>query len=123
MSDVSSVVVNVSPEPAPSSLPVEGVMPEPAMRIRGIVRTATLREDPAGGDRIELVLRVQGVGPGQPRALVVPYELLLADPDLDPDAVAGKGFEAEADELEPGRWVVGEIAFATGHVLRMPDET
>ena len=68
------------------------------MRIRGIVRTATLEEDPAGGDRIELVLRVQGVGPGQPRTLVVPYELLLADPDLDPDAVAGKGFEAEADE-------------------------
>jgi hypothetical protein len=98
-------------------------MPEPAMRIRGIVRTATLQEDPAGGDRIELLLRVQGVGPGQPRTLVVPYELLLADPDLDPEAVAGKGFEAEADELEPGRWVVGEIAFATGHVLRQDDST
>jgi hypothetical protein len=91
------------------------------MRIRGIVQTATLQEDPAGGDRIELVLRVQGVGPGQPRTLVVPYELLLADPDLDPDAVAGKGFEAEADEAEPRRWVVGEIAFATGHVLRQDD--
>ncbi len=53
------------------------------MRIRGIVRTATLEENPPGSDRIEMVLRVQGVGPGQPRTLVVPYELLLADPELD----------------------------------------
>jgi hypothetical protein len=92
------------------------------MRIRGIVRTATLEENPPGSDRIELVLRVQGVGPGQPRTFVVPYELLLADPDLDPDAVQGKRFDAEVDEAEPGRWVVGEIAFASGQFLRKPDE-
>jgi hypothetical protein len=91
------------------------------MRIRGIVRTATLEENPPGSDRIEMVLRVQGVGPGQPRPLVVPYELLLADPELDADAVQGKGFEAEVDEADPGRWLVGEIAFATGSVLRPPD--
>ena len=103
-------------------MPVEWVMPEPAMRIRGIVRTATLEENPPGSDRIELILRVQGVGPGQPRTLVVPYELLLADPELDPDAVPGKRFEAEVDEAEPGRWVVGEIAFASGQFLRKPDE-
>jgi hypothetical protein len=92
------------------------------MRIRGIVRTATLEENPPGGDRIEMVLRVQGVGAGQPRTLVIPYELLLADPDLDAEAVQGKGFEAEADEAEPGRWLVGEISLATGQVLRKPEE-
>jgi hypothetical protein len=92
------------------------------MRIRGIVRTATLEENPPGSDRIEMVLRVQGVGPNQPRTFVVPYELLLADPELDPDAVQGKRFEAEVDETEPGRWVVGEVAFASGQFLRKPDE-
>jgi hypothetical protein len=93
------------------------------MRIRGIVRTATLEEDPPGSDRIHMVLRVQGVAPGQPRTLVVPYDLLLADPDLDPEAVPGKRFEAEVDEVEPGRWVVVEIAFATGQFLRPPEES
>ena len=39
------------------------------MRIRGIVRTATLAENPPGTDQIELILHVQGVGPGQPRIL------------------------------------------------------
>jgi hypothetical protein len=96
-------------------------MPEPVMRIRGIVRTATLEEDTAGSDRIEMVLRVQGVGPNQPRTIIVPYELLLADPDLDPDAIHGNGFEAEVDEAGPGRWVVSEIAFATGDVLLKPE--
>jgi hypothetical protein len=91
------------------------------MRIRGIVRTATLEENPPGSDRIEMTLRVQGVGPGQPRTLVVPYDLLLADAELDAEVVAGKGFEAEVEEAAPGRWVVGEIAFATGTVLRKPE--
>jgi len=93
------------------------------MHIRGIVRTATLEENPPGSDRVEMVLRVQGVGPGQPRTLIVPYELLLADSDLDADAVQGKGFEAEADETDPGRWVVGEISFATGRVLRESEDS
>jgi hypothetical protein len=93
------------------------------MRIRGIVRTATLEENPQGSERIEMVLRVQGVGPGQPRTLVIPYELLLADPELDADAVQGKRFEAEADEADPGRWLVVEIAFATGTILRKPEES
>jgi hypothetical protein len=68
-----------------------------------------------------MLLRVQGVGPGQPRTLVVPYELLLADPEIDADAVQGKGFEAEVDEADPGRWLVAEITFATGSVLRRPE--
>ena len=38
----------------------------------------------------------------------------------DPDQIAGKGFEADAEE-EGGRWVVSSIALATGRVLRRPD--
>ena len=72
------------------------------MRIKGIVRTGTLEENPPGSDRIEMTLKVQGVGAGQPRTLVVPYDLLLGDNSLDPDEVAGKGFEADA-EPETGR--------------------
>jgi hypothetical protein len=91
------------------------------MRIRGIVRTVELVENPPGSDRIEMTLRVQGVAPDQPRTFVVPYELLLSDPDLDPDVIQGKRFEAEVDD-ESGRWIVGEIAFASGQFLRRPDE-
>ena len=65
------------------------------MQIRGIVRTATLEENPPGSDQIEMVLRVQGVGPSQPRLLVVPYPLLIGDESLDPDLVQGKGFQAD----------------------------
>ena len=92
------------------------------MRIRGIVRTATLQENPPGTDQIEMLIRVQGVRPEQPRLLVVPYGLLLGDETLDPEQVQGKGFEAEVSEDSAGRWIVTEIAFATGRVLRAPDK-
>jgi hypothetical protein len=91
------------------------------MRIRGIVRTAALEENPPASDRIEMVLRVQGVKPDQPRLLVVPYEVLLRDESLDPDLVQGKGFEADVAEDSSGRWVVTEISFAHGRVLRGPE--
>jgi hypothetical protein len=91
------------------------------MRIKGIVRTGTLEENPPGSDRIEMTLKVQGVGPGQPRTLIVPYELLLGDETLDPDQSAGKGFEAEAEDTD-GRWIVSWIALATGRVLRREEE-
>ena len=55
------------------------------MQIRGIVQRAELVENPPGSDRIEMVLWGQGVGPNKPRSIVVPYELLLQDPSLDPD--------------------------------------
>lgn len=87
------------------------------MRIHGLVQPAELTENPVGSDRIELVLRVQGVGPGHPRVLVVPFDLLLADAGLDPDAVTGRGFEAEVDQDEDGRWLVRQVAF-TARVLR-----
>jgi hypothetical protein len=92
------------------------------MRIHGIVRIATLEENPPGSDRIEMRIRVQGVRPDQPRLLVVPYELLLGDEALEPEQVQGKGFEAEVSEDESSRWVVSEIAFATGRVLRPPED-
>jgi hypothetical protein len=92
------------------------------MRIRGIVRVATLAENPPGSDRVEMQIKVQGVRPDQPRLLVVPYELLLSDEALEPEQVQGKGFEAEVIEDSIGRWVVAEIAFATGRVLRAPEE-
>ena len=44
------------------------------MRIKGIVRNWDARREPAGSDRIEMTLKVQGVGAGQPRTLVVPYD-------------------------------------------------
>jgi hypothetical protein len=106
----------------PSNAPVLRIMPGIAMQIRGIARTAMLEENPPGSDRIEMVLRVQGVGPDQPRLLVVPYELLLGESTLDPDLVQGKGFQAEVAEDGAGRWVVSEIAFASGRVLRAPEE-
>jgi hypothetical protein len=92
------------------------------MRIRGIVRTATLEEHPPGSDQITMLIRVQGVRPEQPRLLVIPYELLLADPELGPDEIQGKGFEAEVNEDQAGQWIVAEIALASGRVLRPPEE-
>jgi hypothetical protein len=92
------------------------------MRIRGIIRVAALQENPLGTDQIEMLIRVQGVRPEQPRLLVVPYEMLLGDEMLEPEQVQGKGFEAEVNEDPDGRWLVAEIVFATGRVLRAPDQ-
>jgi hypothetical protein len=88
------------------------------MQIRGIVMRAELVENPPGSDRIELVLWGQGVGPDKPRSIVVPYELLLQDPSLDAEQIRGHGFQAVISQDEEGRWVVDEISFATGNVLR-----
>ena len=92
------------------------------MRIRGIVRVATLQENPPGSDQIEMLIRAQGGRPEQPRLLVIPYDLLLGDETLEPEHVQGKGFEAEIHEDPGARWVVAEIVFATGRVLRPPEE-
>jgi hypothetical protein len=91
------------------------------MRLRGIIRNATLVEVEPAGDAIEMELEVQGVGPGQPRRLVIPYALLLHETDLDPDAMKGHGFEAEVESESPRRWVVRSIALASGRVLRPED--
>ena len=88
------------------------------MHLRGIVQTAALEERAAGSDEVDLVLKVQGVGPGQPRKIVVPFELLLQDEGLEPEAVEGHGFEAEVEEESPKRWVVRVVSFANRRVLR-----
>jgi hypothetical protein len=93
-----------------------------AMILRGIVQSATLEENPPGSETIEMVLQVQGVGPGQPRRIVVPFSLLLADPGLEPETVAGHGFEAEVENAGGSRWVVRQIGFAARRVLRDEEE-
>ncbi len=92
------------------------------MRIHGIVQQAELEENPPGSDRIEMILWAQGVGPDKPRSIVVPFELLLQDPSLEPDQVRGHGFQARIEQDEEGRWIVEEIGFATGRVLRPADD-
>jgi hypothetical protein len=90
------------------------------MVLHGIVQTATLAETPPESGNLEIILKVQGVGPGQPRTLVIPYSLLLADPSLDPELMQGRAFEAEVEEDQSRHWVVARIAFAS-RVLRPPE--
>jgi hypothetical protein len=90
------------------------------MHIRGIIQSAALEEHPPDSGTIEMVLRVQGVGPSQPRTLVIPYARLLQDESLDPDAIARRGFEAEIEPDEGGRWIIETIAFAS-RILRPPN--
>ena len=90
------------------------------MVLHGIIQTATLAETPPESGNLEIILKVQGVGPRQPRTLVIPYNLLLADESLDPELMQGRGFEAEVEEDESRRWLVARIAFAS-RVLRPPD--
>ena len=88
------------------------------MLIRGVIQAAELRE--VDEERVEMDVRVQGVGPGQPRRLVVPFALLLADPTLDSEAIVGHGFEAVVEREETLRWVAVEFRVAARRVLR-PD--
>jgi hypothetical protein len=90
------------------------------MVLHGIIQTATLAETPPESGNLEIVLKVQGVGPGQPRSLVIPYSLLLADESLDPELMQGRAFEAEVEEDESRHWRVARIAFAS-RVLRPPE--
>lgn len=80
--------------------------------------SATLEEDPSDPDRVEMVIVAQGVGPGQPRRVVVPMEILVSNPDIEPETVAGHSFEAEVHELAPKRWVAESVGFAARRVLR-----
>ena len=88
------------------------------MQIHGIVQAVTLCENPPNSDRIELVIQAQGVGPIKPRQMVVPFEFLVQNTSLDPDAIQGHGFEADIQQDETGRWIVVEIGFAKRDVLR-----
>jgi len=88
------------------------------MHIHGIVMSATLEEAPAGGGAIDMVLRVQGVGAGQPRRIAIPYAWLLRDDTLEPEGIQGHAFQAEVEQEEGGRWIVTSITFAGNRVLR-----
>jgi hypothetical protein len=90
------------------------------MHLRGLIQSAVLEESPPESGNIEMVVRVQGVGPSQPRRLIVPYGLLLQDETLEPDAVVGRAFDAEIEQDDQERWVVSTIAFAS-RVLRRPE--
>ncbi len=88
------------------------------MHIHGIVMAATLEEDPADPERVEMQIVAQGVGPGHPRRIVVPMELLVANPEIEPELIAGHSFEAEVHEVGAKRWVAESIGFAARRVLR-----
>lgn len=87
------------------------------MVLKGFIREAELQEHPIGSESIEMILKVQGVGPGQPRALVVPLALLLQRPELEPDEIKGRSFAAEVEPDAEGRWVVLDLTLA-GRGLR-----
>lgn len=80
------------------------------MKLHGVIRTAELRE--SRPDEVEMEVRVQGVAADQPRLLVLPFSLLINDPTLDADTVAGCGFEADVEQDADGRWIVAQIALA-----------
>lgn len=90
------------------------------MHLHGIIRTATLEETPPDSGNLEIILKVQGVGAGQPRTILIPYAMLIQDESLDPDVLQGRAFEAEVDQDTGSRWVVSRISFAS-RVLRPPE--
>ncbi len=90
------------------------------MLIRGIIQSAELAEDPPDSGRIEMIIRVQGVGRDQPRRLVIPLEVLLDQPSLDPDSMHGRSFEADVEQDPTQRWVVRRIHVAIKDILDRP---
>lgn len=88
------------------------------MQMRGIVMSATLDENPPDSGVVEMNIRVQGVGPGQPRRIVLPFSILIQDESLEPESIQGRGFLAEVTEGSDKRWHVVQIVFAQGRVLR-----
>ena len=45
-------------------------------------------------------------------------DLLIAQPEIDPETIAGHAFDAEVRQEGPKRWVVESISFAARRVLR-----
>jgi hypothetical protein len=87
------------------------------MQLRGIIQSAVLQEVPPESGNLEIVMRIQGVGPGQPRLIVIPFAILVEDESLDPEAIAGRAFDAEVAPGPDARWLVTRISFAS-QVLR-----
>ena len=91
------------------------------MTLRGFIRSAELLQDPHDENRVHLTASVQGVGPGQPRRILIPFEILLTLDDLDPDTVGGRAFRAEVETVENGTGIVTAIEVGPGRVLRDPE--
>ena len=90
------------------------------MHLHGIIQAATLEENPPESGNLEITIKVQGVGPGQPRKIIIPYALLIQDETLEPETIQGHAFDAEVDQDPGGRWLVTLISFAS-RVLRAPE--
>jgi hypothetical protein len=108
------------PKIEPTDLPRSSDEAAIPMHLHGIVQTANLEEIPPASGNLEIHLRVQGVGPGQPRKVIIPYAILLRDETLDPESIQGHAFDAEVEQDPAARWIISEIRFAS-RVLRTPD--
>ena len=87
------------------------------MILHGFIMSAVLAEESPKSDRVEVTLRIQGVGPGQPRRIVVPFDCLVANPEFDAEDVVGRNFEAQVEQAGATRWEVARIT-VSGRVLR-----
>lgn len=92
------------------------------MTIKGFIQSAELVQDPADEDRVMMVARVQGVGAGQPRKILIPFEILVAQDDLEPETMAGRAFNAVYEQIDQAAAIVTAIEVGPGRVLRRPGE-
>ncbi|MCY2934099.1 MAG: hypothetical protein NT172_08040 [Planctomycetota bacterium] len=90
------------------------------MTLKGFIQSAELVEDSSGPDRVMMIVRVQGVGPGQPRKILVPFEILVEQDELDAETMAGRAFRAECTGVENAMGLVNAIEVGPARVLRNP---
>ena len=91
------------------------------MTLKGFIQSAELVEDTSGPDRVMMIARVQGVGPGQPRKILIPFEILIIQDELDVEQMAGRAFRAECSGVENAFGLVIAIEVGPARVLRNAD--
>lgn len=91
------------------------------MTLKGFIQSAELVEDTSGPDRVMMIVRVQGVGPGQPRKILIPFEILIVQDDLEAETMGGRAFRAECSAVENALGMVTAIEVGPSRVLRNPD--
>ncbi len=91
------------------------------MTLKGFIQSAELVEDTSGPDRVMMIVRVQGVGPGQPRKILIPFEILIVQDDLEAETMGGRAFRAECSGVETALGMVTAIEVGPSRVLRNPD--
>jgi len=89
--------------------------------IKGFIQSAELLQDPASDDRVMMVARVQGVGPGQPRKILIPFEILIAQEDLDPETMAGRAFMGSYEQVIEATALINYIEVGPARILRRPE--